>query len=186
MFNFKKIAIAALFALATLGFAQTDTLTVTGTKPAATVTVLLTDGSGVDFGSAYSITGINTTSFAYGGDFLISVDYTNVATGGSIQLDVKGSQLNYDFAYRYMAGADTAYTKSDVAFSGTAAVLGSAAASGSATAQFAAGTGGTTAPAAFDSWGANTGATKFGVGVKAQASADADVNTTVTITATVL
>jgi hypothetical protein len=183
----KSIGIIAILALAALGFAQTDELTVTGTKPGATATVTLTNTSGVDLGAgatAYAIGQLSTTAFTYGSGFLVQVDYTNV--GSSVGLNISGSQADYTLAFQHKASGATNPTP-DVTFSATATTIGSASVTGSAADMFAKGTGNAdvTLSKAFDGFTAdNLNATVFNVGAKAATTAAVDLNATVTITAT--
>lgn len=179
MKHIKSLGIIALFALAAAALAQSDGLSVSGTKPAASVTVTLTDASGVSLGTgntAYSLGALKTDAFTYGADFLVQVTYDNVAS--SVSLAISGSQTNYTLAYRHLTPNATggAYTN-DVAF-GT---IGSASVSGSSGATFA--TGSTTT--AFNAFNAdNLNGTKFGIGAKGSTAASVDLATVVTITAT--
>jgi hypothetical protein len=187
MKHLKSIGIIAILALAALGFAQTDGLTVTGTKPGATATVTLTNTSGVDLGAgatAYALGQLSTTAFTYGTGFLIQVDYTNVAS--SVGLDISGSQTDYTLAFQHKASGATNPT-TDIAFSATATSIGSASVTGSASDVYAKGTGNAD-PAlstAFNGFNADSlNATVFNVGAKAATTAAVNLNATVTITAT--
>lgn len=181
------IVTTTLLALAATGLAQSDGLTVTGTKPGATATVTLTNTSGVDLGAgntAYALGQLSTTAFTYGTDFLIQVDYTNVAS--SVSLDISGNQTDYELVFQHLANGATNPTK-DIAFSATATTIGSASVTGDDANVFAGGTGNTdtTLSKAFDKFVVdNLNATKFAVGAKALASAAVGLNATVTITAT--
>jgi hypothetical protein len=187
MKQFKILVVSALLALAAFGLAQSDGLTVTGTKPTATLSVVLTDATGTDLGAGtttYALGQLNNSSFTYGGEFLIYVTYDNVPA--SVALAISGSQTNYSLAYKFLAKstlatASTATYTEGVAFGS----LGSAAVAGSAANQIAQGDRDATPAAAFNSFTTVTGdATKFAVGAKSSAAASVNLGTTVTITAT--
>jgi hypothetical protein len=187
MKHVKQIAIIALVALATFGLAQSDSLSVTGTKPAATLSVTLTDTAGTDLGAgatAYPLGTLTTTGYTYGSEFLIYVTYENVPA--SVALSISGSQANYDLAYKFLAKSTAATASAATYTEGVAfGSLGSASVSGAASNQIAQGDRDATPPVAFNGFTTTTGdGTKFAVGAKAQTTASVDLAATVTITAT--
>lgn len=173
----KITGILALVALLSTALAAdgTDTVTASGTKPAASVSVQLMTAANTpaDFGTAYSIGQLNSSTYSYGPGFFIKVTYANV--GSSVAVAFSGSQTNYDLAYSYQPSG--AGTTADVAF-GT---VGTVNTTGSATDTYVKGTGST----AFTGFDVSTSATTFKIGARSTDAAAVDLSTTVTITVTV-
>ena len=155
-----------------LAATNTATLTTTGTQPAPTVSVVLTDTTGTAITSA-TIGQLNNSTYAYGSDFLVELTYANIVT--NVSLALSGSQTNYLLAYRHTPDAGT--LTSDVPF---ATSIGTVTTSGAATATYVSGA--TTSP--FTSYSAMTTATHFALGAKATTAAVVGLNTTVTLTVT--
>jgi hypothetical protein len=87
--------------LAPLAPAQSDSVTVTGTKPSGTVEVRYMTDSAIpeDFGTDYPLGQLVNGSFSYGSKFIIEVSYTNLSTS-SISVGLSGSQPDYLLAWR--------------------------------------------------------------------------------------
>lgn len=171
----RLFAVAAFFAIISPAFAQTDTVTATGTLPAPTVSVTLeTDtATPADLGTTYALGQLNNSTYTYGSNFLVKTTYANVTT--SIGLAISGSQTNYDLAYRH--NQPTGTVTSDAAFGS----VGSVNISGAATDTYVSGT----ATTAYDGFSAAAEATRFAIGARSTTAAAVDLSTTVTLTVTV-
>ena len=174
-FRFALIALTGL-SLASGALAATGTaaVTTTGTVPAPTVSVALTDTTGTALPATYAIGQLNNTSFTYGSNFLVQLTYANVVT--NVSLALSGTQSNYLLAYEHTPSGGT--LTSGVSF---ATSIGTVTTSGTATATYASGI--TTTP--FTGYSTTTtGATSFAIGAKATTAAVVGLSTPVTLTVT--
>lgn len=184
----KLFGIISLLAFATGALAQTDSVTVTATKPSDVITIAFVDTTGTAI-TTYAIGGtLTSTGFTYGSGFNLEVTYDYVTDGKTASIAFSGSQVDYELAYAYTVNTGT--TKSGVAFAtavgSLVAVSGTSDDGTNGGVVYVEGTvdatNGDKAFTGFDNVIGN--GTVFKLGAKALESANTALNATVTVTAT--